>query len=133
MPFEIGMGILLIWTGLTLRDASIVATRYPKSYWIWSWLEATGADGLAPWFCAMAAGMTVIGLFLEYIAGWKAWRLKAAGFGMATLVFGLVAVGHLTQNTLSVAGPPYLFVAWRCLVLASLYWERGRQNALAES
>lgn len=134
VPFELGLATLLVWVGLVLRDSATVGGRYPRGYWIWQWVESTGLDDLAPWLCLAAAAMTVCGLFLEYFLGAHYWKLKAIGLMIATMVFGFVAVGHLSVTGLSVAGPAYLFIAWRCLVLSSLYWHRGMwTNALEES
>jgi len=125
-PYEIGMAIMLVWVGLILREAHHVSGRYPKSYWIWRWVEEWNLDDAAPWICLIGAGIIVLALFIERAGYGIPWRLKSLGIGFGVVVFGFVAYGHLSINFLSVAGPAYLFLAWRCLVLAQLYAWKGR-------
>jgi len=124
--YELGVAILLLWVGETLHRAGDVATRYPSRYWIWTWLDKSEVDQLIPWYCLFASGMICAGL-LRLACRWgNGHLLRAAGLGMASILFLFIAVGHISVTFYTVGGAPYLFLAWRFLELAAFYARRDQ-------
>lgn len=121
MPYEIAVAILLAWVGETIHRVDAVAARYPFGHWLWRFIDETDLEKIIPYYCLTAALLICFGLFRK-LCGCSSGRLsRAIGLIMGAILFAFIAFGHLSVAFYSIAGAPYLFLAWRFAILAIVY------------
>lgn len=121
ISYELGVAMLLAWVGMSLHYVGEIAGRYPSNYWIWKLIDEHDWEHIIPWYAVTAATLICLGL-LRVVCGCSDGRImRAAGLMMGAALFAFIALGHLTITFYSVAGAPYLFLAWRFLELSIFY------------
>ncbi len=121
ISYELGVAILMIWVGESLHRVSEVKTRYPGNYWLWDFIDRHDLEHFIPWYAVLSAVLITGGLMRRVCGCSSGVVLRAIGLIMAASLFAFIAVGHLSVAFYSIAGGPYLFLAWRFLELALFY------------
>ena len=121
LSYELGVAILMVWVGESLHRVSEVKTRYPSNYWVWDFIDRYDIEYLIPWYAVASAALIATGLLWRLCGCSSGVVLRSVGLVMAAFLFAFIAVGHLSVTFYSIAGGPYLFLAWRFLELAVFY------------
>ena len=119
--YELGVAILMVWVGESLHRIQDVRGRYPASYWVWQFIDDYDLEKLIPWYAVLSAVLICVGLLRRACGCSSGVVLRATGLVMAAFLFAFIAIGHLSVAFYSIAGGPYLFLAWRFLELALFY------------
>jgi hypothetical protein len=121
MPYEIAVAILLAWVGESIHRVESVMMRYPPDHWLWRFIDDTDLEKIIPYYCLVAALLISFGLFRKMCGCSTGRASRAIGLIMGAVLFAFIALGHLSVTFYSIAGAPYLFLAWRFAVLAIVY------------
>jgi hypothetical protein len=121
MPYEIAVAILLAWVGESIHRVDAVMARYPVGHWLWRFIDETDLERVIPYYCLAAAMLICFGLFRKMRGCSSGRASRAIGLTMGAVLFAFIAFGHLSVTFYSIAGAPYLFLAWRFAVLAIVY------------
>ena len=121
LSYELGVAILMVWVGESLHRVSEVKQRYPANYWLWEFIDYYDIEYLIPWYAVLSAVLICTGLLRRACGCSSGVVMRCTGLIMAALLFAFIAIGHLSVAFYSIAGGPYLFLAWRFLELALFY------------
>ena len=121
LPYEIAVAILLAWVGESIHRVDAVAARYPFGHWLWKFIDDHDLETIIPYYCLGAALLICFGLFRKMCGCSTGRTSRAIGMMMGAVLFAFIAIGHLSVTFYSIAGAPYLFLAWRFATLAIVY------------